>query len=135
MMQRDLLKGMSGIENKQLVYKKVKTMTLEDRISKIKLLEKKYPELAEQYKWYTICRAIEFCKTKDISSKLSDDCDELLNQVEFDLAELVQIQVSKMIYFECPKCKNQSLERKINEGQSYSYVEEYCHACGFTDAR
>lgn len=40
-----------------------------------------------------------------------------------------------MIYFECPKCGTKSLERKVNEGQDYPYVEEYCHTCGFTDAR
>jgi len=64
-------------------------MTLEDRISKIESLKKKYPELAKQYEWYAICNAIELCIDKSVSPELDDRCDELLNQVELDLAKLV----------------------------------------------
>lgn len=64
-------------------------MTLEDRISKIESLKKKYPELAKQYEWYIVCSGIEFCKDKSVSSELDDDCDKILNQIELDLEKLV----------------------------------------------
>lgn len=54
-------------------------MTLEDRISKVELLKKKYLELAKQYKWYIICSAVEFCKDKSVSPESDDTCNEILN--------------------------------------------------------
>lgn len=68
---------------------KVKIMTLEDRISKIESLKKKYPELAKQYQWYIICSAVEFCKDKSVSPEDDDTCDEILNQIDLDLAEFI----------------------------------------------
>lgn len=64
-------------------------MTLEDRISKIESLKKKYPELAKQYEWYIICSAVKFCKDKSVSPESDDTCDEILNQIDLDLAKLV----------------------------------------------